>query len=183
MANRMSGHSANRISWIDGRNMISMESLAPSLEPEPEEPEEPDVPEEPEEPTPPKRIYANSSLTALPAAPSIPNSINSILRERREQVRTSILASTPKPPPPRTIHGIKWGVAGENIVSSSTDSDVCLTINPVVAILSSVFLFSLDQTIVADVQPAIVGHFGEVAKLPWLSVSLLLGAASTNLFW
>ena len=54
---------------------------------------------------------------------------------------------------------------------------------PVLAILSSVFLFSLDQTIVADVQPAIVGHFGTVAKLPWLSVSLLLGAAATNLFW
>ena len=53
----------------------------------------------------------------------------------------------------------------------------------VAAILSSVFLFSLDQTIVADVQPDIVNHFHAVSQLPWLSVSLLLGAAATNLFW
>ncbi len=59
-----------------------------------------------------------------------------------------------------------------------------MLINGVVAaILSSVFLFSLDQTIVADVQPDIVNHFHAVSQLPWLSVSLLLGAAATNLFW
>ena len=56
-------------------------------------------------------------------------------------------------------------------------------INSVIAILSSVFLFSLDQTIVADVQPAIVSHFGAVEKLPWLSVSIMLGASASNLFW
>ncbi|KAF2802515.1 MFS general substrate transporter [Mytilinidion resinicola] len=67
-------------------------------------------------------------------------------------------------PPPRDIHGIKWVFA-------------------VTAILSSVFLFALDQTIVADVQPNIIAEFGSIDKLPWLSVSFLLGNASTNLFW
>ncbi|GAE00036.1 hypothetical protein BC1G_12393 [Paecilomyces variotii No. 5] len=68
------------------------------------------------------------------------------------------------PPPPRDIHGIKWVFA-------------------VTAILSSVFLFALDQTIVADVQPNIIAEFGSIDKLPWLSVSFLLATASTNLLW
>ncbi|KAL8645114.1 MAG: hypothetical protein Q9210_006888, partial [Variospora velana] len=51
------------------------------------------------------------------------------------------------------------------------------------AILSSVFFFSLDQTIVADIIPAIVEHFGSVSKLPWVSVALLLAAAGTINFW
>jgi len=66
--------------------------------------------------------------------------------------------------PPRDIGGWKWGVV-------------------VAAILSSTFLFALDNTIVADVQPAIVEHFGDVSKLSWLSVSFLMGAAATNLVW
>lgn len=53
----------------------------------------------------------------------------------------------------------------------------------VLSILSSTFLFSLDNTIVADVQPAIVRRFNATDKLPWLSVAFLLGAASSNLFW
>ncbi|RAL08541.1 MFS general substrate transporter [Aspergillus homomorphus CBS 101889] len=78
-------------------------------------------------------------------------------------------ASPPTPsvvptPPPRDIHGIKWAFG-------------------VVAILSSVFLFALDQTIVADVQPNIINEFDSIEKLPWLSVAFLLGSASTNLFW
>ena len=45
------------------------------------------------------------------------------------------------------------------------------------------FFFSLDQTIVADIIPAIVNHFGSVGKLPWVSVTLLLAAAGTINFW
>jgi hypothetical protein len=65
---------------------------------------------------------------------------------------------------PRDVHGWKW-------------------ILVVLSIFSSIFLFSLDNTVVADVQPVIVERFGEVNKLPWLSVGFLLGAASTNLIW
>lgn len=49
------------------------------------------------------------------------------------------------------------------------------------AILSSLFLFALNNTIVADIQPTIVETFNDVGKLSWLGVALLLGAASTNL--
>ena len=53
----------------------------------------------------------------------------------------------------------------------------------VAAILSSTFLFALDNTIVADVQADIVVTFNDVSKLSWLSVGFLIGAASTNLVW
>jgi hypothetical protein len=66
--------------------------------------------------------------------------------------------------PPRDVKGLTWALV-------------------VVSILSSTFLFSLDNTIVADIQPAIVRDFESVDKLVWLSVSFLMSAASTNLFW
>lgn len=66
--------------------------------------------------------------------------------------------------PPRDISGWKWIVV-------------------VLSILSSTFLFALDNTIVADIQPVIVRQFDSVAKLTWLSVSFLIGAAATNLVW
>ena len=66
--------------------------------------------------------------------------------------------------PPRDIHGVKWAFA-------------------VVSVLASTFLFALDNTIVADIQPAIIQRFGDVDKLPWLAVAFLVAAAGTNLFW
>lgn len=67
-------------------------------------------------------------------------------------------------PPPRKVTGFKWALV-------------------VLSILSSTFLFSLDNTIVADVQPAIVRQFASVDKLSWLPVAFLLGASGTNLLW
>ena len=55
--------------------------------------------------------------------------------------------------------------------------------SPVAGILSSTFFFTLDQTIVADIIPDIVEHFGAVGKLPWVSVTLLLASAGTINFW
>lgn len=65
---------------------------------------------------------------------------------------------------PRSVTGFKW-------------------ILLFIAVLSSIFLFALDNTIVADVQPKIVDTFHETNKLPWISVSFALGAASVNLLW
>lgn len=64
----------------------------------------------------------------------------------------------------RKITGIKWAL----VVSS---------------ILSSTFLFALDNTVVADVQPSIVDRFGEIQKLAWLPIAFLVAAVSTNLIW
>ncbi|KAH8698990.1 putative efflux pump antibiotic resistance protein [Talaromyces proteolyticus] len=57
---------------------------------------------------------------------------------------------------PRNVHGISWVIA-------------------VSAILSSTFLFALDNTVVADVQPAILNTFGQIEDLPWLGVAFALG--------
>ena len=53
----------------------------------------------------------------------------------------------------------------------------------VFSILTSTFLFGLDNTITADVQPAVVRQFQSVDRLAWLSVAFMVGAASTTLFW
>ena len=50
----------------------------------------------------------------------------------------------------RAVTGIKWFMT-------------------VSCILSSTFLYALDQTVVADVEPKIVERFGEIQKLPWLA--------------
>lgn len=60
---------------------------------------------------------------------------------------------------PRNIHGIKWFIA-------------------IVAIFSSTLLFSLDNTVVADVQPSIVNDFGSIDKLPWLGAAFTLGSVT-----
>lgn len=49
--------------------------------------------------------------------------------------------------------------------------------------LSSTFLFSLDNTIVADVQSPVVERFGEVGKLSWLGVAFVLSSSATIITW
>ncbi|TPX12829.1 uncharacterized protein E0L32_006709 [Thyridium curvatum] len=56
----------------------------------------------------------------------------------------------------RTIHGWKW-------VAAYT------------AMLSTTFLFSLDNTIVADIQPSIIHSFGAIDLLPWVGTGFALG--------
>lgn len=65
---------------------------------------------------------------------------------------------------PRAVTGLKWAIV-------------------VVAILSSIFLFALDNTIVANIQPAIIADFNAIQKLPWLTGAFLIGSAATNLVW
>ncbi len=66
--------------------------------------------------------------------------------------------------PPRDISGWKWYMT-------------------IVAILFSSFLYALDATVIADLQPVIVEKFGGIQKLPWLSLAFLLCATSSSLFW
>ncbi|KAH8807449.1 major facilitator superfamily transporter [Xylogone sp. PMI_703] len=53
----------------------------------------------------------------------------------------------------------------------------------VATMMSSTFLFSLDNGIVAEIQPAIIDSLGGVDRLPWLGVAFVLGAVSTVIFW
>lgn len=55
----------------------------------------------------------------------------------------------------REIHGVKWA----------------LTVG---AILSCVFLYALDTTVVADIQPDIIASLGDFQKFPWLATAYAL---------
>ncbi|XDG04599.1 hypothetical protein ABKA04_004214 [Annulohypoxylon sp. FPYF3050] len=69
-----------------------------------------------------------------------------------------------KEAPPRDVTGWKWYMV-------------------MTAILFSIFLYALDNTVVADIQSIIIKDLGEVDKLSWLSVAFLLTATATNLVW
>lgn len=66
--------------------------------------------------------------------------------------------------PPHDINGWKWYLT-------------------LASILASTFLYALDATEVADVQPVVVRELCHIEKLPWLSVAFLLCATATNLVW
>jgi MFS family permease len=66
--------------------------------------------------------------------------------------------------PPRDITGWKWVLAS-------------------IAILSSIFLYALDATIVAAIQPIIVTEYNALEKLAWISIGFLLAATATNMIW
>ncbi|KAL8773854.1 MAG: hypothetical protein Q9209_001284 [Squamulea sp. 1 TL-2023] len=78
----------------------------------------------------------------------------------------SLGSSTPleENSPARDVHGWKWTIV-------------------VASVLSSTFLFALDNTIVVNVQPAIYECFLEIETLLWLGVSFALGSAATILPW
>jgi MFS family permease len=86
---------------------------------------------------------------------------NDLDNERRADARVN--DGEPEPFP-RDVTGWKWFLAST-------------------AILSSIFLYALDNTIVASIQPIIVTRFDSIEKLPWLSVAFLLAATATNMVW
>ncbi|CAF9916252.1 MAG: hypothetical protein HETSPECPRED_002805 [Heterodermia speciosa] len=90
-----------------------------------------------------------------------PSSQSQDLESQKEQSPES---STEPEAPVRQIRGLKWLI----VVS---------------AILSTTFLFSLDNTVVADIQPQIIERFGGISKLPWLGAAFALGSAASILPW
>lgn len=73
------------------------------------------------------------------------------------------LGDVTAPTPTRSIQGLRWFLV-------------------VLAILSSTFFYGLDNTVVADIQPTVVQRFDAIDRLPWISVTFLIGAATTNFF-
>ncbi|KAG0633768.1 major facilitator superfamily domain-containing protein [Tuber brumale] len=66
--------------------------------------------------------------------------------------------------PPRTVTGVVWVLV-------------------VISILSSTFLFALDNTVVADIQASVITDFGEIEKLSWLGIAFVLAGCATILPW
>ncbi|KAI9367730.1 major facilitator superfamily domain-containing protein [Aspergillus egyptiacus] len=65
---------------------------------------------------------------------------------------------------PRNVHGVLW-------------------IAVVLAIYSSTFLFALDNTIVANIQPAIIASLDGIEKLAWSGVAFVMASSATVLTW
>ncbi|KAK4240607.1 major facilitator superfamily-domain-containing protein [Achaetomium macrosporum] len=93
----------------------------------------------------------------------VPNAVQQTVNPDEEKAAMRSSSSDPEAKsdegPVRTVTGLKWFFA-------------------YISVLSTVFLFALDGTIVADVQPQIVDTFGDVAKLPWIGVAMSLGTIS-----
>jgi hypothetical protein len=64
----------------------------------------------------------------------------------------------------RKVTGVKWAIV-------------------MVSLLSSTFLYALDNTVMANVRPSIVETFNRIDFLPWLSVSYPLGEVGANPIW
>ncbi|KAH8719434.1 putative MFS drug efflux transporter [Phaeosphaeriaceae sp. PMI808] len=93
--------------------------------------------------------------------------------EKVHESKTSLQTSTPPVSPPseiepeqpvRKLKGIKWFIC-------------------VLSIFSSVFLYALDNTIVATIQPAIIRDLGHIEKLPWVSVAYQVTSVALDLTW
>ncbi|KAI0002772.1 hypothetical protein F4779DRAFT_622129 [Xylariaceae sp. FL0662B] len=53
----------------------------------------------------------------------------------------------------------------------------------IAAVLSSTFLYALDNTVTANVRPSIVEAFGRIDFLTWLSISYPMGEVGLNPVW
>jgi len=69
-----------------------------------------------------------------------------------------------EPAPPRNVHGFIWFL----VVGS---------------ILMANFLFATDNTIAANIQPAVVKDFASLDKLVWLPVAFFMSSWGTDLLW
>ncbi|KAF4429945.1 aurofusarin rubrofusarin efflux pump AFLT [Fusarium acutatum] len=104
-----------------------------------------------------KQSGHSSDESRLSPSPGPDSSGNEALREPQIE--------KPAPDPsPRNVHGVKWFLV------------VC-------ALLSALFLYALDNTVVANVQAKVVETYQRVDLVPWLGVSFALASAATTLPW
>ena len=68
------------------------------------------------------------------------------------------------PPPPRSAHGFVWLLICASIYMAN-------------------FLFATDNTIAANIQPAVVRAFGSLDKLAWLPVAFFASSWGTCFLW
>ena len=109
----------------------------------------------------PKKVSSTAQIETCSAAQS-----KSELQVNNDDERASSVPSAQEfkeQNPRRQMSGVRW-------------------ISIVIMLLVSMFLFALDNTIVAVAQPKIVDDFGHLELLPWVSVAYALGAIAINLF-
>lgn len=93
-----------------------------------------------------------------------PSSTDNAIETQYQDVGGVKEADAPEEPSPRDIHGLKWAFS-------------CA------ALLSSIFLYAFDCTVVADIQSSIIAEWGAIDKLPWLSNGLIMPATAFVMPW
>ena len=108
-----------------------------------------------------KETNATSSIqSSLPAALDTTQAS----KENAEATQQTSTAPVGAEEPVRKLKGIKWIICA-------------------VSIFSSVFLYALDNTVVATIQPAIINDLHHIEKLPWLSVAFQVTSMALDLTW
>ncbi|KAG8158070.1 hypothetical protein KVR01_011831 [Diaporthe batatas] len=92
------------------------------------------------------------------------SSDHNVLEKQDQDVEEGNKADTAPEPSPRNIHGLKWAFS-------------CA------ALLSSIFLYAFDCTVVADIQSSIIAEWGAIEKLSWLSNGLVMPATAFVMPW
>ncbi|KAK6071131.1 MFS drug efflux [Seiridium cupressi] len=91
------------------------------------------------------------------------NTEHTAVEKQEHDVEGAKAAEAPETSP-RNIHGWKWAIS-------------------YIALLSSIFLYAFDCTVVADVQTAIINDFGAIDQLSWLSNGLVMPATAMVMPW
>lgn len=105
---------------------------------------------------------AESAVSAPPSGHL--SSPEDALEKAHEKCQGETGIGSPDETSPREIHGLKWAIS-------------CA------ALLSSIFLYAFDCTVVADIQSSIIAEWGAIDKLPWLSNGLVMPATAFVMPW
>jgi len=84
-------------------------------------------------------------------------------------------------PPPTDLEKASDTPAQDDIQSPTREYGIIRWLLVCVAIYSSALLYGLDNTIVANVQVAVIETFGNVEKIGWLGIGFPLGSIATIL--
>ncbi|KAJ8058261.1 hypothetical protein OCU04_012456 [Sclerotinia nivalis] len=111
-------------------------------------------------------LEKGTNATSTSNQSSLPSADNPVVasKENIEAVRPHPTSDSEVEEPARSLKGIKWIIC-------------------VLSIYSAVFLYALDNTIVATIQPAIIKNLGHIEKLPWVSVAYQTTSVALDLTW
>ena len=112
-----------------------------------------------------KNLEKETNATSLDKS-SLPAALDTTQssKENVEAIQQTSTAHVEVEEPVRNLKGIKWIIC-------------------VLSIFSSVFLYALDNTVVATIQPAIINDMHHIEKLPWVSVTFQVTSVALDLTW
>ncbi|KAI7778862.1 hypothetical protein LA080_001553 [Diaporthe eres] len=102
--------------------------------------------------------------TASDSPSDQPSSVENVGEKQDTTASGTKEADTLEEASSREIRGLKWAFS-------------CA------ALLSSIFLYAFDCTVVADIQSSIIAEWGAIDKLPWLSNGLVMPATAFVMPW